>query len=65
MVAGNKKEARAQVVTLVEAAGMRGFSIGPIANSAASEALTSVLIQINRQFKCHAGIRISGLPEDV
>ena len=61
LVAGNDKEAREQVVTLVEAAGMRGFSVGPIANSAAAEALTSVLIQINRQFKCHAGIRISGI----
>ncbi|CAA0118459.1 Uncharacterised protein [BD1-7 clade bacterium] len=63
LVAGNNKEARAEVVTLVEAAGMNGFSVGPIANSAAAEALTSVLIQINRQYKCHAGIRISGLPE--
>ena len=63
LVAGNSKDARAQVVTLVEAAGMKGFSVGPIANSAAAEALTSVLIQINRQFKCHAGIQISGLPE--
>ena len=63
LVAGNDKEARAEVVSLVEAAGMKGFSVGPIANSAASEALTSILIQINRQFKCHAGIQISGLPE--
>lgn len=63
LVAGNDKDARERVVGLVEAAGMKGFSVGPIANSAAAEALTSVLIQINRQFKCHAGIRISGLPE--
>lgn len=63
LVAGNDKEARQLIVGLVEAAGMKGFSIGPVANSAASEALTSVLIQINRQFKCHAGIKISGLPE--
>lgn len=63
LVSGNDKEARATVVTLVEACGMRGFSIGPIANAAAAEALTSVLIQINRQFKCHAGITISGLPD--
>ncbi len=26
-----------------------------------AEALTSVLININRQYKCHAGITISGL----
>lgn len=63
LVSGNDKEARATVVTLVEACGMRGFSIGPIANAAAAEALTSVLIQINRQFKCHAGITISGLSD--
>ncbi len=63
LVAGNNKEARAEVVTLVEAAGMKGFSVGPLANSAAAEALTSVLIQLNRQFKCHTGIQISGIPE--
>ena len=48
---------------LQEAAGMKGFSVGPLANSAAAEALTSVLIQLNRQFKCHTGIQISGIPE--
>lgn len=63
LVSGNDKEARAEVVKLVEAAGMKGFSVGPVANAAAAEALTSILIQINRQFKCHAGIRISGIPE--
>ena len=63
LVSGNDKDARATVVKLVEAAEMRGFSVGPIANAAAAEALTSILIQINRQFKCHAGIRITGVPE--
>lgn len=61
LVCGNKKAARAQVITLVEAAGMRGFHAGPINNAAAAEALTSVLITINRQYKCHAGISITGL----
>lgn len=63
LVSGNDKEARAEVVTLVEACGMRGFSVGPIANAAAAEALTSLLIQINRQFKCHSGIRITGIDD--
>lgn len=63
LVAGNNKDARAEVVTLVEAAGMKGFSVGPIDNAAAAEALTSILIQINKQFKCHAGIKITGLDE--
>ena len=61
VVCGDKKDARAQVITLVEAAGMRGFHGGSIANSAATEALTSVLIFINKQYGCHAGISITGI----
>lgn len=61
LVSGNKKEAREAVIKLVEAAGMRGFHAGMINNAAAAEALTSVLISINKQYGCHAGIRISGL----
>lgn len=61
LVSGNAKEAREQVIALVEACGMRGFHAGPLANAAAAEALTSVIININRSHKCHAGIRITGL----
>ena len=60
LVCGNDKDARAEVIKLVEACGMRGFHAGPINNAAAVEAMTSVLITINRQYKCHAGIRITG-----
>jgi len=63
LVCGDSKEARAAVIELVEAAGMRGFHAGSIANSAAAEALTSVLIFINKQYNCHAGISITGLSE--
>jgi 8-hydroxy-5-deazaflavin:NADPH oxidoreductase len=61
LVCGNDKEARIEVITLVEAVGMRGLSGGLINNAAAAEALTSLIININRQFKCHAGIKITGL----
>jgi len=64
LVSGNSKDARAAVITLVEAAGMRGFHAGMINNAAAAEALTSVLIVINKQYGCHAGIKISGLGDD-
>jgi NADPH-dependent F420 reductase len=64
LVCGNKKEARAEVIKLVEAAGMRGFHAGMINNAAAAEALTSVLITINKQYSCHAGIKITGLGDD-
>ncbi|MGH8238230.1 MAG: NADPH-dependent F420 reductase, partial [Steroidobacteraceae bacterium] len=51
LVAGDKPAARERVVALVESIGMRGWHAGPLANSAAAEALTSVLIQINRQHR--------------
>lgn len=63
LVCGNDKDARAEVIALVEDCGMRGFHAGPINNAAAAEALTSVIININRAFKCHAGIRITGLDQ--
>ena len=61
LVAGNKKAARERVVELITEAGMRGWHAGPIENSAAAEALTSILIQINRSgILSHAGIKIVG-----
>lgn len=61
LVAGNKRKARDQVIALAEAAGLRGWHAGPIANAAAAEALTSVLIQINRLHPIsHSGIRVFG-----
>ncbi|MEE4360262.1 MAG: NADPH-dependent F420 reductase [Pseudomonadales bacterium] len=61
LVAGNDKEARQRVIDLAAEAGMTGWHAGPIANSAAAEALTSILIQINRQGQIsHAGIKIVG-----
>jgi 8-hydroxy-5-deazaflavin:NADPH oxidoreductase len=65
LVCGDDKEARAAVVALAEAAGMRGIHGGALANSAAAEALTSVLIFINRRYGLKSsGIRFTGLPED-
>ena len=65
LVCGDDRDARAQVIALAEAAGMRAFHAGPLANSVVAEALTSVLIAINRQYKVkHSGIAITGLPAE-
>ena len=64
LVSGDKQAAREVVVKLAERAGMRAWHAGPLANAAAAEALTSVLIFINRRNPdSHAGIRISGIGE--
>ena len=61
LVCGNDKSARQTVLELVEVAGMKGGHAGPIDNSAVAEALTSVLIFLNRTYKIDgAGIRITG-----
>jgi NADPH-dependent F420 reductase len=63
LVFGDDKDARAIVIELANAAGTPGIDGGPLANSIAAEALTSVLIGINRRYKVNgAGIRITGLP---
>ncbi|MDC0238305.1 NADPH-dependent F420 reductase [Gammaproteobacteria bacterium] len=64
LVAGNKRSARDKVIQLAEEAGMTGWHAGPIENSAAAEALTSVLIQINRRHDiAHSGLQIVGQSE--
>jgi NADPH-dependent F420 reductase len=62
LVFTDDKEAGASVVDLIARIGMRGLRGGPLANSAAAEAMTSVLIAINRRYKVSdgAGIRVTG-----
>jgi 8-hydroxy-5-deazaflavin:NADPH oxidoreductase len=61
LVFGDDKDERERVIALCQAASLRGLHAGALANSAASEALTSVLIFINRHYGVDgAGIRISG-----
>jgi 8-hydroxy-5-deazaflavin:NADPH oxidoreductase len=63
LVCGNDGTACEKVIELVEAIGLRGIYAGTADNSAAAEALTSVLIAINRRYKIPgSGIRITGLP---
>jgi NADPH-dependent F420 reductase len=62
LVFGDKPEDRAVAIELAAAAGLRALHAGPLANSTAAEALTSVLIGINRNYQVDgAGIRITGI----
>lgn len=62
LVTGTSKQARLEVLKLVDAAGLIGWDAGPIENSVVVEGLTSVLININKQYgSTHAGIRITGV----
>ncbi len=61
LIFGDDKIARETGIALANAAGLRGLHGGALANSAAAEALTSVLIFMNKAYKvAGAGIRITG-----
>lgn len=61
LVFGDDKAARESVLRVVAACGLRGLHAGVLANSAAAEALTSILIFINKQYAVDgAGLRITG-----
>ena len=65
LVCGDDNAACEAAMALAAAAGMRGWRAGPLANSAAAEALTSILIVLNRRYKiAGAGIRITGAPKE-
>jgi len=61
LVFGDDKADRAQVVALADAAGLRGLHGGALVNSAAAEAMTSVLIFLNKTYRVDgAGLCITG-----
>jgi len=61
MVFGDKKSARQTVVELADAAGLRGIHAGALANAVAAEALTSILIFVNKNYSVDgAGIEFTG-----
>lgn len=61
LVFGDDKAARSEVVALADAIGLRGVHGGALVNSAAAEAMTSLLIFINKTYQVDgAGLRITG-----
>lgn len=63
LVCGDDAAAREIVIGLARDAGLKAWHAGALVNSAAAEALTSVLIAINKRYKIPgSGIRITGVP---
>ncbi|NWF68951.1 MAG: NADPH-dependent F420 reductase [Chloroflexi bacterium] len=65
LICSDDEHAKNDVMQLASAAGMRGIDAGPLANAVAVEALTPVLLYINKRYKVKgAGIRITGIEQD-
>jgi NADPH-dependent F420 reductase len=62
LVCADDAEARAAVVVLAQAAGMRAFEAGGLDNGQAVEGITALLIAMNRRYKSREGcIRVVGI----
>ena len=59
---GDDDDAKALVLELAEkiTAG-RAIDCGPLASARALEGLTAVIVNVNKRYKAHAGVRISGV----
>lgn len=64
MVCSDDRGAQKEVVALIDRLpGLRGVESGGLGSSLAIEALTPALLEINRRYKTHAAVRITGLPD--
>jgi predicted dinucleotide-binding enzyme len=62
LVCGNDADAKALVLELAEriTAG-RAIDCGPLASARALEGLTAVIVNVNKRYRAHAGVRNSGV----
>jgi NADPH-dependent F420 reductase len=63
IVCGDDEEAKSKVMRLAEQIeGVRGVDGGALASSQYVEAITVLLVSVNKRYKVTAGVRIAGLP---
>jgi NADPH-dependent F420 reductase len=62
-VCGDDGEAKALALELAaKVVAGRALDAGPLASARALEAMTAVIVNLNKRYKGHAGIRVTGLP---
>ena len=61
LICGENMEAIEKVVVLTEAAGLSGLYAGNLDDAVVVEGLTALLIKMNKKYKGHGMIRITGL----
>ena len=62
-VCGDDADAKALALELAgKLVAGRALDAGPLASARALEGLTAVIVNLNRRYKAHAGLRVTGLP---
>jgi NADPH-dependent F420 reductase len=62
LVCGGDDLAKELSLELAGRVAERAIDVGPLENSRALEGMTAVILNVNRRYKAHAGIRLTGLP---
>jgi 8-hydroxy-5-deazaflavin:NADPH oxidoreductase len=63
LVCSDDRAATREVAAIIDRLpGLRGVDAGSLSSALAIEALTPTLLEINRRYKTHAAVRITGLP---
>lgn len=62
LICGGDDEAKRLSLELAERVADRAIDAGPLPNSRALEGMTAVILNVNKRYKAHAGIRLTGLP---
>lgn len=65
LVCADKRSTARQVIALVDSLpGLRGVDAGGLGSALAIEALTAALLEVNRRYKTHAALRITGIDSE-
>jgi NADPH-dependent F420 reductase len=66
LICGDKKADKQRVAALIDLIpGLRAVNAGPLEAARTAEQLTALLIGVNARYKTHAGIRLTGLPDEL
>jgi hypothetical protein len=63
LICGDDDGAKELAVQLARRLGARAIDVGPLANSRALEGMTAVILNVNKRYHAHAGIRFTGIPD--
>ena len=62
LICGGADRAKELSLELAGRVAERAIDVGPLENSRALEGMTAVILNVNKRYKAHAGIRLTGLP---
>ncbi len=62
LICGGADRAKELSLELAGRLADRAIDVGPLENSRALEGMTAVILNVNKRYKAHAGIRLTGLP---